>query len=86
MEYYGVPVDAGTVGFADAEAVARAACPRTPNLVRRSSTPAGTTPGSLSWTPGEHHVDGAANVVMPLATGGENVVLSHSGWRAGDTQ
>ena len=31
----------------------------------------------------EHLVAGCANIVMPLATAGENVILSHSGWGDG---
>ena len=68
-EYYGVPVDAGTVGFADAEAVARC-------MPEDASSWYGEvfdTGRDDSWfalmDSGEHHVDGAANVVMPLATG-----------------
>ena len=31
----------------------------------------------------DHYREGSANITMPLATAGENVVLSHSGWGDG---
>lgn len=80
-EYFGIGVDAGTVGFADASAV-----------------PTAMPPGdwySDVYDSGEDHswfalmdsrdhlIPGAANVEMPLAVNGENVVLSHSGWGDG---
>lgn len=80
-EFYGVPVDAGTVGFADAEAVARC-------------MPEGDWYNELfdngrddSWfalmdSP-SHLIEGCANIVLPLAADGENLVLSHSGWGDG---
>lgn len=89
-EYYGVPVDAGTVGFADAEAVKR-----------YMPAPAGVNdPDGGNWyddvyDTGEpdswfalmdspdHLIEGCANIVLPLAPDGENVVLSHSGWGDG---
>ena len=82
-EYYGVPVDAGTVGFADAEAVARCM----PGEATSWYDDVFATGRDDSWfalmDSGEHYVDGAANIVLPLATEGENVVLSHSGWGDG---
>lgn len=80
-EYYGVGVDAGTVGFADASAVGTA-------------MPDGDWYDELfdsgepdSWfelmDSAEHLLAGAANIVMPLAQAGENVVLCHSGWGDG---
>ncbi len=86
-EYYGVPVDAGTVGFVDAEAIA-------------SGMPPADSDGDDTWyddvfdsgkpeswfnlmdSP-DHYLEGCANVTMPLARAGENVVLSHSGWGDG---
>lgn len=80
-EYWVVPVDAGTVGFADAEAIS-------------AGMPAGDwyeelfdngTDGSwFSLMDSEQHlIAGCANIVMPAATAGENVVLAHSGWGDG---
>ena len=80
-EFHGVPVDAGTVAFADADAV-------------RRCMPAGDwysevfdTGRDDSWfslmDSGDHLIPGCANVVMPAATSGENVVLCHSGWGDG---
>jgi hypothetical protein len=79
--FYGVPVDAGTVAFADAEAVSRC-------------MPAGNWYEDLfdtgrddSWfslmDSATHLAPGYADIVMPLATAGENVVLAHSGWGDG---
>jgi len=80
-EYFGIGVDAGTVGFADAAAI-----------------PTSMPPGDWyedvydsgedhSWfalmDSRDHLIPGSANVVMPLAGNGENVVLSHSGWGDG---
>ena len=80
-EYLAVGVDAGTVGFADAEAVGTA-------------MPAGDWYEDLfdngtddCWfslmDSEEHLIAGSANIVMPAATAGENVVLAHSGWGDG---
>ena len=80
-EFYGVPVDAGTVGFADAAALAEA-------------MPEGNWYDELfdngeddSWftlmDSADHLIEGCANIVMPLAKDGENVVLAHSGWGDG---
>ncbi|MGC4154343.1 MAG: DUF4241 domain-containing protein [Propionicimonas sp.] len=80
-EFYGVGVDAGTVGFADAEAVAR-------------YMPEGDWYSDLfdngrddSWfalmdSP-DHCIAGCANIVLPTAPDGENLVLAHSGWGDG---
>lgn len=89
-EYYGVPVDAGTVGFADAEAVKRCMPPPA-----SFDDPDGgnwyddvyDTGKPDSWfalmDSSEHLIEGCANIVLPLARNGENVVLSHSGWGDG---
>jgi hypothetical protein len=81
--YTGVPVEAGTVAFADAEAVT--AC-MPPDQGSWYSWVFDTgEPGS--WfarmdDPG-HLRAGAANIVLPLASSGENLVLAHSGWGDG---
>lgn len=80
-----VPVDAGTVGMVDADAVERCM----PELndecdwyeeIFDSGEP-------TSWfelmDSEEHYQPGLANIVMPLATHGENVVMSHSGFGDG---
>ena len=82
-EYFGVGVDAGTVGFVDSEAVARS-MPEDGGTwydeVFDSERPDAwfTVMDDDAPLPA-----GLANVVMPLATAGENVVLSHSGWGDG---
>lgn len=80
--YYGVPVDSGTVGFADADAVGR--CMPHIDTWAHGVFDTGTP---QSWfhlmDSAEHLVAGCANIVMPLATAGENVILSHSGWGDG---
>jgi len=79
--YYGVSVDAGTVGFADAEAVGR--CMPEGDWYNEVFD----TGRSDSWfelmDSVQHLVAGCANVVMPAATSGENVILCHSGWGDG---
>lgn len=78
-----VPVDAGTVGFVDADAVQR--CMPTPSTTWYESVFDSGRPDSwfaLMDDPG-HVQTQCANIVMPLATAGENVVLSHSGWGDG---
>ncbi len=80
-EFWLVPVDAGTVAFADAEAI-------------RTMMPPGDWYEDLfendsddSWfalmdSP-DHLREGCANIVLPLATEGENLILAHSGWGDG---
>lgn len=79
----GVGVDAGAVGFVDHEAV-DTAMPADGADWYDGLFDSGE-PGS--WfelmDSAEHYRAGAANIVMPLATNGENVVLSHSGWGDG---
>ncbi|MDO5676731.1 MAG: DUF4241 domain-containing protein [Propionibacteriaceae bacterium] len=80
-DFYGVPVDAGTVGFADAEAVQR--CMPEGNWYEDLFD--NDTDGSwfnLMDSP-DHLRAGSANIPFPLATGGESVVLTHSGWGDG---
>lgn len=83
-EVYGVGVDAGTVAFVDAAAVSYC-------MPKDSSTWYDTVfdvdDDPASWfavmdadTP---LAAGLANVVMPLAPNGENVILAHSGWGDG---
>jgi hypothetical protein len=81
--YTAVPVDAGTVAFADADAVSTC-MPADQgswySLVFDSGEPD-------SWfglmDDPTHLRAGAANIVLPLAASGENLVLAHSGWGDG---
>ncbi|HEX4444756.1 MAG TPA: DUF4241 domain-containing protein [Galbitalea sp.] len=81
-EFYGVGVDAGTVAFVDGLA-AKSAMPKSASWYDDffdDGTPE-------SWfgimDADRPHPAGAANIVMPLATNGENVTLVHSGWGDG---
>ncbi len=79
--FYGVAVDAGTVAFADAEAVARC---MPPGDWYQDVFDNGHDDSwfALMDSP-THFAEGCANIVLPAATAGENVVLSHSGWGDG---
>ena len=84
--YWGVAVDAGTVAFADHEAVEMCM----PAIEAGGDTwyeGVFETGCDDSWfalmDSGEHYEPGIANIVMPLAQRGENVVLTHSGWGDG---
>lgn len=84
---YGVPVDAGTVAFADNAAVQRC-MPGTDNEEFEDwyddIFDNGTDSSWFSLMDSPAHLrEGCANITMPLATNGENVVLSHSGWGDG---
>jgi hypothetical protein len=82
-QYFGVGVDAGTVAFVDSAAVA-ASMPADGGTwyddVFDSESPDAwfTIMDNDAPLPA-----GLANIVMPLAADGENVVLSHSGWGDG---
>lgn len=79
----GVFVDAGTVGFVDHDAVATAMPPD--DLEWDCEVFESEEPGSwfdLLYDP-EYYREGSANIVMPLASNGENVVISNSGWGDG---
>lgn len=80
-EYFGIGVDTATVGFVDASAVT-------------STMPEGSGyedvfdggddhPWFALMDSHDHLIRGAANVELPTAADGENVVLSHSGWGDG---
>ena len=78
---WGVGVDAGTVAFVDHDAVATAMPPREDWYeVFDSGEPDSWF--ALMDSP-DHYREGVANIVMPRAGAGENVVLSHSGWGDG---
>jgi hypothetical protein len=81
--FFGVPVDAGTVAFFDADAVEASMPPGGDNWyddVFDSDEPNSWFAAMESDSP---HPAGTANIVMPRAADGENVVLSHSGWGDG---
>ncbi|MDE9364043.1 DUF4241 domain-containing protein [Luteipulveratus sp. YIM 133132] len=83
-EVYGIGVDAGTVGFVDADAVASGM----PDVGESDwYTDVFDSDAEGSWFDAMDSEGplpkGTANVVMPRATSGENVVLSHSGWGDG---
>ena len=77
----GVMVDAGTVAFADAEAIARC-MPEADWYDGLFDDGSDDSWFSRMDDPG-HLREGCANIVMPRAHAGENVVLSHSGWGDG---
>ncbi|MBC7594442.1 MAG: DUF4241 domain-containing protein [Kineosporiaceae bacterium] len=82
-QFFGVGVDAGTVAFVDAEAVLRCMPEDTSSWydqVFDSGNPDSWFSVMDSDAP---HIRGAANLVMPRAALGENVVLTHSGWGDG---
>lgn len=81
-EYYGVGVDAGTVAFADAEAVVRCMPPRHDDWYNELFDGDETSWFAQQDDPA-HLRSGCANIVLPRATDGENVVLAHSGWGDG---
>lgn len=81
--YFGVAVDAGTVAFFDAAAV-ETSMPGDGDdwydEVFNTGEPGSWFDIMDAETPLR---PGAANIEMPLATAGENVVLAHSGWGDG---
>lgn len=81
-EYYGVGVDAGTVAFTDATA-ARTLMPAGDDWYDELYDTGDETGWFARMDDPEHLRDGAANIVLPLATAGENIVLAHSGWGDG---
>ncbi|VEG28421.1 Uncharacterised protein [Actinomyces howellii] len=79
----GVGVDAGTVGFADHEAVSTAMPSDGVDWYEELFDSGEPDSWFELMDSTEHFRAGAANIVMPLAENGENVVLSHSGWGDG---
>ena len=75
--FFGVPFDAGTVGFADAKAARRAAKDDPDQLDELTDKWIG-----LLETP-DHLGEGATNVPLPLAHGAENLIITRSGWGDG---
>lgn len=80
-EVHGVPVDAGTVAFCDAGAVATG-MPEGDWYEGVFDTGREDSWFALMDAP-DHLVPGSANITPPRAQNGENVVLAHSGWGDG---
>ncbi|MFC7850675.1 DUF4241 domain-containing protein, partial [Arthrobacter sp. NPDC057388] len=80
--FYAVPVSAGTVAFVDAEAVARC-MPQDSNWYEDVFESGDPNCWFDLMDDDQPYPPGTANIVMPLAVGGENVILSHSGWGDG---
>ncbi|TDT75739.1 uncharacterized protein DUF4241 [Arthrobacter sp. AG258] len=80
--FFTVPVDAGTVAFVDADAMLR--CMPDPSTWYEGLFDSNDANSWFSLMDAERpYPAGTANIVMPLAPNGENVVLSHSGWGDG---
>lgn len=84
-EYWGVGVDAGTVAFADHEAIGESMPAESDDSTWYDDVfDTGTEDSWFSLMDSDELYEaGMVNVVMPLATHGENVVLTHSGWGDG---
>jgi len=78
----GIMVDAGTVAFADAQAVATC-MPADPDWYENLFDDGSDSSWFSRMDDPAHLRHGCANIVMPLATSGENVILAHSGWGDG---
>jgi hypothetical protein len=81
--FYGIPVDAGTVCFVDDEAVRRGM----PEDMTTWHDALFDNDSANSWfnlmdNP-DHIRAGLANMPLPRATDGANLILSHSGWGDG---
>lgn len=82
-EWFGVGVDAGTVAFVDVDAIGPG-MPEDPRSWYHEVFDSGREDSWFNqmdadqpWPPG------TANVLLPRAANGENLVLSHSGWGDG---
>lgn len=78
----GVFVDAGTVAFADAVAIERC-MPADENWYEDVFDDGTDHSWFARMDDPDHLRSGCANIVMPLATADENVILAHSGWGDG---
>ena len=75
-EFYGIPVDAGSVGFVDAEAYRI--------CMNNTDEDAEFVESWGDFLEDEDHcAEGAANIVMPKSTMGENIIMVYSGWGDG---
>ena len=81
--YVGVGVDAGTVAFVD-QLAARTLMPAPRGDWQKTLFETGKPDSWFSqMDAGSPLPSGYANIVLPLARNGENIVLSHSGWGDG---
>lgn len=80
--YYGFPVDAGTACFVDNQAVTR--CMPDENNWNDEVFDNASPQCWFSRMDDPNHIrDGIANIELPLASNGENIVVVHSGWGDG---
>ncbi len=80
-DYHGFPVDAGTACFVDAGAVT--SCMPDGNWYE-DLFDNGTPDSWFARMDDPAHIrEGIANIVLPLAKSGENIVVIHSGWGDG---
>lgn len=82
-EFWGVGVDAGTVGFVDANAIDRCMPGDGADWYSDVFDTAGGDGWFAQMDADSPYPAGTANILLPLAAEGENVVLSHSGWGDG---
>jgi hypothetical protein len=82
-EFYGVGVDAGTVAFADAAAAVACMPPREDDWYEDLFDDGTERSWFALQDDPDHYRNGCANITLPLATAGQNIVLSHSGWGDG---
>lgn len=80
---YGIPVDSGTVCFAD-DATIRRYMPEDVATWYESLFESERPNSWFSLMDDPNHIrDGLANIRLPLAPNGENIILAHSGWGDG---
>lgn len=83
--FWGVGVDASAVAFVDHEAIDR--CMPDPTEDAPWSDVVFDHDGAGAWMSlldsADHIREGMANIELPLAEAGENIVLAHSGWGDG---
>ncbi|MDN3575189.1 DUF4241 domain-containing protein [Chitinimonas viridis] len=83
-EFVGVPVDSGKVGFVDADAVARLMPDPDEMDWQDELFDNGQADAWFARMDEPSHLQaGLANIILPGATDGENLILAHSGWGDG---
>ncbi|KAF0811605.1 hypothetical protein IGB42_03894 [Andreprevotia sp. IGB-42] len=83
-EFVGIPVDAGTVGFVDADAVARLMPDPASTDWYETLVDSGGDDSWFAQMDDETRLRaGCANIALPGASDGENLILAHSGWGDG---
>ena len=80
--YHGFPVDAGTACFVDNQAV-RCCMPDSSDWYNEVFDNASAKSWFNRMDDPSHIRDGIANIELPLAKHGENIVVVHSGWGDG---